>query len=69
MTNGPKEDVAAIAFLCDEAGAVRRVLYDGLGTGLSASGQPLESVLDCGSDEKCRAFLDSVRANGAAYDW
>lgn len=63
------EGVAALALLCDEAGAVRRVLYDGLRTGLAAAGQPFESVLDFGSDEKCRAFLDAVRARGAAYDW
>ena len=69
MTEGVRGEVAALAVLCDAAGAVRRVLYDGLGAGVKASGQPLESALDCGSDEKCRAFLDAVRARGAAYDW
>ena len=68
--NTPRtEEPAALALLCDAAGAVRQVLYDGLGAALSASGQPFESVLDCGSGEKCRAFLDAVRARGAAYGW
>ncbi|HEV2762625.1 MAG TPA: hypothetical protein VGV38_06490, partial [Pyrinomonadaceae bacterium] len=69
MDTSPKEENPALALLCDEGGGVRQVLYDGLKTGLVASGQPFESVLDCASDEKCRAFLDTVRAKGAAYDW
>ena len=69
MTTTPKEDVSAVAVLCDMEGVVRQVLYDGLGAVPLAPGQSFESVLDCGSDEKCRAFLDTVRAKGAAYDW
>lgn len=69
MTISPNEAVAALALLCDAEGAVRQVLYDGLGVGPAAPGQPLESILDYASDEKCRAFLDSIRAKGAAYDW
>lgn len=69
MTISPNEAVAALALLCDAEGAVRQVLYDGLGVGPAAQGQPLESILDYASDEKCRAFLDSIRAKGAAYDW
>ncbi|HEV2705815.1 MAG TPA: HAMP domain-containing sensor histidine kinase [Pyrinomonadaceae bacterium] len=69
MTVTPNEEVAAFALLCDTAGAVRRVLYDGLGAGLVASGQPFESLLDCMSDEKCEAFLNTIRAKGAVYDW
>lgn len=66
----PKEEVAAFAVLCDAGGAVRQVLHDGLGAGTAAApGQPFESILDGGSCEKCRAFLDAVLAKGAAYDW
>lgn len=69
MDDTPKEDTPALAMWCDAGGGVRQVLYDGLGTGLVASGQPFESILDCGSDDKCRAFLDTIRAKGVAYDW
>lgn len=69
MTMTPKEDCAALAVLCDAGGVVRQVLYDGPDAVPAAAGRPFESVLDCGSDEKCRAFLDTIRAKGAAYDW
>jgi len=69
MSTTQREDVAALAVLCDTAGVVRQVLYDGLDAVPLALGQPFEAALDCGSDEKCRAFLDAVRAKGAAYDW
>lgn len=69
MGSSPQKEAAALALLCDAAGAVRQVVYDGLGAGLAASGQPFESTLDAGSHEKGRAFLEAVRARGAAYDW
>jgi len=69
MKTSPKEEIVAFAVLCDAGGAVRQVLYDGLGAGLVAAGQPFASVLDCGSDEKCRAFLGSISERGAAYGW
>jgi signal transduction histidine kinase len=69
MSTEQREDVAGLAVLCDTGGVVRQVLYNGLGAVPLAPGQSFESVLDCGSGEKCRAFLDTVRAKGAAYDW
>jgi signal transduction histidine kinase len=69
MTETQREDAPALAVLCDAAGAVLRVLHDGLGVGQEAAGQPFETLLDSGSCEKCRAFFDAVRAKGAAYDW
>lgn len=69
MAETTKEEVEALAVLCDTGGVVRCVLCDGLGAGVAASGQPFESILQCGSEEKCRAFLDTIRADGAAYDW
>ena len=64
-----KEELAALALLCDMNGVVRQVLYDGLDAGQISSGQPFESALDFESREKGRAFLDVVREKGAAFDW
>jgi signal transduction histidine kinase len=69
MSTTQREDVAGLAVLCDTGGVVRQVLYEGLGAVPLEPGRPFESALDCASDEKCRAFLDAVRAKGAAYDW
>ncbi|HEX8352303.1 MAG TPA: HAMP domain-containing sensor histidine kinase [Pyrinomonadaceae bacterium] len=69
MSTTQREDLAALAVLCDAGGVVRQVLHDGLDAAPLTPGQPFESVLDCGSGEKCRAFLDAVRTKGAAYDW
>ena len=69
MSTTQREDVAGLAVLCDAEGVVRQVLYDGLDAVPLEPGRPFESALDCASDEKCRAFLDTVRAKGAAYDW
>jgi signal transduction histidine kinase len=63
------ETIAAIALLCDNSGIVRQVLYDGLSGGEITSGQSLESALDHGSLEKCRAFLDTVLSKGAVHAW
>ncbi|HEY9401718.1 MAG TPA: HAMP domain-containing sensor histidine kinase [Pyrinomonadaceae bacterium] len=64
-----KEELAALALLCDTNGVVRQLLYDGLDAGQISSGQPFESALDFESREKGRAFLDVVREKGAAFDW
>lgn len=69
MTEVREEEAAAIALLLDADGSMRQVIYDGLKTGLVASGQPFESALDEGSREKWRAFLAVVREKGAAFDW
>src|SRR5829696_4920522 len=69
MTQVSEEQIAAVAFLCDVAGVVRQILYDGLGTGLINARQSLESALDPASAEKCRAFLNTVLTKGAAYGW
>jgi two-component system, OmpR family, sensor kinase len=69
MSTTQREDVAGLAVLCDAEGVVRQVLYDGLDAVPLGPGRPFESALDCGSDVKCKAFLDTVRAKGAAYDW
>src|SRR5829696_6032900 len=69
MSQVREEQIAAVAFLCDAAGVVRQILYDGLDTGLITAGESLESALDRGSAEKCRAFLDTVVKKGAAYGW
>ena len=64
-----KEELAALALLCDTNGVVRQVLYEGLDAGHVSSGQPFEAVLDFESREKGRAFLQVVREKGAAFDW
>ena len=69
MSTTQREDVAGLAVLCDAEGVVRQVLYDGLDAVPLEPGRPFESALDCASDVKCRAFLDTLRAKGAAYDW
>lgn len=69
MTQIKKEKIAAVAFLCDMNGVVREMLYDGLGVGQIKSGQLLEAALDAASLEKCRAFFDIVRFEGAAHGW
>lgn len=69
MTTNRKEELAALALLCDPCGVVRQVLYDGLDAGPISSGQPFESALDSESCEKGRAFLAAVREKGAAFDW
>ncbi|HEY0079595.1 MAG TPA: HAMP domain-containing sensor histidine kinase [Pyrinomonadaceae bacterium] len=69
MTTVRTEGIAAIALLCDINGIVGQILYDGLGVEQIVLGQPFESALDFGSLEKGRAFLDMVRAKGAAFDW
>jgi signal transduction histidine kinase len=69
MSTTQREDVAGLAVLCDTGGVVRRVLYNGLDAVPLEPGRPFESALDCASDVKCEAFLDTVRAKGAAYDW
>jgi signal transduction histidine kinase len=64
-----KEELAALALLCDANGVVRQILYDGLNAGHISSGQSFESALDFESREKGRAFLEVVREKGAAFDW
>lgn len=69
MTTIQKEEITALAVLCDVAGCVRQILYDGLGAGLAEQGQPFETVLDYGSRDKGRGFLDTIREKGAAFGW
>src|SRR5215216_4752253 len=69
MTQIKGENINAVALLCDNNGVVRQILYDGLSGGEITAGQSLESALDQGSCEKCRAFLDTVLSKGAAHGW
>lgn len=69
MTTARKEEIAAIALLCDINGVLRQIIYDGLEARQFVPGQPFESALDSGSIEKGREFLNTVRAKGAAFDW
>ncbi len=69
MTQTRGETIAAVALLCDNNGVVTQILHDGLSGGEITAGQTLESVLDQGSFEKYRAFLDTVLSKGAAHGW
>jgi signal transduction histidine kinase len=69
MTQIRGETIAAVALLCDNNGVVKQILHDGLSGGEITAGQALESALDQGSFEKCRAFLDTVLSKGAAHGW
>ena len=69
MTQFRGETIDGVALLCDSKGVVRQILYDSLSGGEITSGQLLESALDQGSFEKCRAFLDVVLSKGAAHGW
>ncbi len=61
-----KEQLMAVAFICDKEGTVLQVIYDGLG--IPASTTFFELVhRDCA--EKARGFLDAVQQRQAAFDW
>jgi two-component system, OmpR family, sensor kinase len=69
MTEFKGETIDAVALLCDNNGVVRQILFDSLSGGEITAGRSLESALDHGSFEKCRAFLDVVLSKGAAHGW
>lgn len=65
-----KQQLMAIAFVCDEAGTVQQVIYDGLG--MSAGGSLPQRFIDMvhrDCAEKARAFFDFARQNQAAFGW
>lgn len=65
-----KEQLMAVAFVCDKAGTVLQVLYDGLGFSAAArSGSTFVEVVDQDSRDKARGFLDMVFRQQAAYGW
>jgi two-component system, OmpR family, sensor kinase len=58
------------ALLCDRDGVVLRVIHDDLGaTGQVQPGRTFMTLLDAASLGKAMAFLQTVRSQGAAYDW
>jgi C4-dicarboxylate-specific signal transduction histidine kinase len=61
---------SGIALRCDEGGTIRSVVHDKLGlTDRCEPGRPFIAVVDDGSLEKARYFLNAVREDGAAFDW
>lgn len=68
MTRVRRKELPAAALICDLTGVVEQTLYNDLGAQIIA-GTSLESVVDPGSAEKCRAFLDTVLSKGAAHGW
>lgn len=68
MTQVEQKEFPAAALVCDMNGVVQQTLYNYLGAPITA-GASLESVVDPGSAEKCRAFLDTVLSKGAAHGW
>lgn len=70
MSATAEQGTAAIALLCDPSGAVLRVLHDGFGVcEQPAPGRTFADLVDGGSAEKARAFLDVVGRQGAAFGW
>lgn len=59
---------AGIALVCDEEGTVAEILRDGLGLGL-APGRPLAGMVDPACADKAGAFLKTLRAQDAAFNW
>lgn len=65
-----REKLMALALVCDDAGTVINLLYDGLG--ISAAAIPARTLLDLvdrESAEKARAFLETVREQQTAFGW
>ncbi len=70
MSVTAEQEAAAVALLCDPAGVVVRVLYDGLRACAQVTpGLAFADLVDSGSAEKARNFLGVVRGQGAAYGW
>jgi len=70
MSANAKEQLMAFAFVCDEAGSVREILYDGLG--ISAGASPTSTFAELihpDSAEKARAFLNMAREQEAVFGW
>ncbi len=70
MSANAKEQLMAVAFVCDNAGTLVQVLYDGMG--IAATASPARTLVelvhpDCA--EKARSFLVSVRQQQAAFGW
>jgi signal transduction histidine kinase len=68
MTRVRRKGFPAAALICDVNGVVEQTLYNDLVAQIT-TGTSLESVVDPGSAEKCRAFLDTVLSKGAAHGW
>jgi signal transduction histidine kinase len=64
-------DSHGTVLLCNERGRVLRVVHDKLGLVPGGAGGRLElcSLVDACSEDKTRAFLDAVAADGAAFGW
>ena len=70
MSAVAKEQLVAFALVCDQAGTIRQILYDGLGISAAASRAPTFAELvhhDCA--EKARVFLDIIQKKGAVFGW
>jgi signal transduction histidine kinase len=65
-----QEQLMAVAFVCDKAGTVSQVIYDGLEISAAvSSARTFIELVDQNSAEKARAFLDLVGQQGAAFGW
>jgi C4-dicarboxylate-specific signal transduction histidine kinase len=61
---------SGIAVRCDGSGTIRSIVHDELGLAeRCVPGQSFTTIIDDGSMEKARYFLDSIRKEGAAFDW
>ncbi len=67
MSASAKEQLMAVAFVCDKVGTVLQVLYDGLG--ISAAESSFVELVHPECAEKARAFLDLVGRQQAAFGW
>lgn len=66
----PRTSAGGIWLRCDLDGRIEHVLRDEIGLGDRLSpGFDFGALVDPASEEKARAFLDALRAHGAAYDW
>jgi signal transduction histidine kinase len=61
---------AGIAVRCDGEGTIEEIVRDGLGLAERIRpGQPFTALVDPHSEEKARAFLETLRAQSAAFNW
>jgi diguanylate cyclase (GGDEF)-like protein len=60
---------AGIAFTCDIRGTINNVLLDGIGIKSLAVSQPIDRIVDQGSQTKLLNFLVELRMKGVAINW
>jgi signal transduction histidine kinase len=70
MSANANEQLMAVAFVCDNAGTLIQVLYDGMGISTNASpARTLVELVHPDCAEKARSFLVSLRQQQAAFSW